>query len=74
MRRLKTKLASIPSFNGHYEGGLIEICKLTSMGECGNFLSLSFEFTPYCQGTVETVPMESIFADFVPDKKDEHGD
>lgn len=44
MRRLKTKLASIPSFNGHYEGGLIEICKLTSMGRGGvwEFLELVF--------------------------------
>jgi hypothetical protein len=47
MRRLKRKLASIPSFNGHYKGGLIEICKLTSMEHGGvwKYLELVFDFT-----------------------------
>lgn len=76
MRRLETKLASIPSSNGHTREDLLRSANSQAwdMGECGNFLSLSSESTPYCRGIVETITMESIFADFVPDKKGEHGD
>ena len=54
------------SCNGHYKEQLIEICKLTSMDHGGGSWASLGLFLP-CQGIIDdAVPIEKIFAGFVP--------